>query len=207
LRLPDSLLFFSFSSAHLYTLRGPVRGSHANPISFGESRFPQNYFVWQNLKIGSRPPNAPSWSHEAPPADLGPLGGPETTLAPTGWPASGGGCGAYPATVRCVPCNDGRVPYSGGRNPRTRAPRARGSAAVPAYPATAAAYPVAVAATHPRDAQSQGYAAAPVYPTPLAAYPAPVAAYPATQHHLLNLKATRKATLQRMPSLQLPLYT
>jgi hypothetical protein len=123
----------------LYTLRSPVRGSHANPISFGESRFPQNYFVWQNLKIGSRPPNAPSWSHEAHPAAWGPW----EALKPR-WRQLGGRqvvgaartlqrFAAYPATTAAYPVAVAATPAPG--------PRARGSAAVPAYPATTRCVP------------------------------------------------------------------
>ena len=42
------------ASPHLYTLRAIVRGTHANWSSFGGRRIPQNYLVWEILKIDSR---------------------------------------------------------------------------------------------------------------------------------------------------------
>jgi hypothetical protein len=58
----------------LYTHRTSVSGPHARRSSFGGGRIPQNYLVWENLKIDSRPYCAPPRSHEAP---SGPRGSPK----------------------------------------------------------------------------------------------------------------------------------
>ena len=65
-RRAASPLFFSsffFSFPPSYTLRRWVRGPGGGGGSAAYFYFPRNYFVWQTLKIDSRPPNAPARAH------------------------------------------------------------------------------------------------------------------------------------------------
>ena len=94
-RRAASPLFFSsffFSFPPSYTLRRWVRGPGGGGGSAAYFYFPRNYFVWEILKIDSRPPNAPVRAHGW--SDI-----------QRGCPAS---CASLPerrAAQCCMPCN------------------------------------------------------------------------------------------------------
>ena len=165
-----------FFSAHLYTLRALVRGSHASRSSFGGRRIPQNYLVWEILKIDSRPYKLSPSSHDY-------KSRPQTLLSAASscwlrWLQFGAAYPAallaypipllaYPAPLIAYPTPVFHVPYSSTKiHQAFSVPYTQ-----PAYPTALLAYPTPLLA----------------YPIPLIAYPTPLLAYPIAVLNLIRL--------------------